>query len=192
MYYLLAQTEPPAVEPTERQVKAAEIAVEGFLKGIEGAAAQQPTNYLVVVTVVATLLAAIAVVLLFLRHLKTLDEKADAREIERQKHLESMAASYATESRQAQRECHTHSREMMDKRNADSETLKDVAHDLKDSMGSLNGAVTVLASTAADFRAIAHDTRGVLQAAQLTIASRPQLHDVTVHPPNLPKLEGES
>jgi hypothetical protein len=186
MYYLLAQTEPPAVEPTERQVKAAEIAVEGFLKGIEGAAQREPTNYLVIVAIVATLVAAVAIVVLFLRYLKTLDEKADSREAERQKHLESMADKYATESKQSQRECHSHSREMMQQRNADTTAFKDIAHHIDSAVTGLNGAVTKLAHTADDFKAIAHDTRGVLQAAQLGIAAqRTQRHDVTVHPPGI-------
>lgn len=190
MFYLLAQAEPSPVEPTERQVKAAEIAVEGFLKGIEGAAAQQPTNYLVVVTVVATLCAAIAVVVLFLKHLKTLDEKADAREVERQRHLEAMADKYATESKVSQRECHNHSREMMQQRNADTTAFKDIAHHIDSAVTGLNGAVTKLAHTADDFKAIAHDTRGVLQAAQLGLAiQRPQQHEVVVHPPNMPITE---
>lgn len=192
MYYLLAQTEPAPVEPTERQVKAAEIAVEGFLKGIEGAAQREPTNYLVIVAIVATLVAAVAIVVLFLRYLKTLDEKADAREAERQKHLEAMADKYATESKISQRECHSHSREMMQQRNSDTTAFKEIAHHIDSAVTGLNGAVTKLAHTADDFRAISHDTRAILQQKRIEdevrATQRPQTIDVNLNPP--PKIEG--
>jgi hypothetical protein len=191
MFYLLAQTEPSPVEPTERQVKAAEIAVEGFLKGIEGAAAKEPTNYLVIVAIVATLVAAVAIVILFLRYLKTMDENADRREAERQKHLESMADKYASEAKQSQRECHAHSREMIEKRNADSSTFKGIAHHIENAVVGLTGTVKELAGTSHDFKAVAHDMRGILQQKQIEdeVRSR-QTIDVNLNPP--PKIEGQA
>lgn len=127
----------PPVEPSEKQIRAAEVAIEGLLKGIEGAAQQQPTNYLVVVAICATLFASCAIVVCFLRYLRSLDEKQDERDEKQRQHMEKMAAKFADDGRASQRECHLHSVEMMDKRTADSECLKEVSHDLKEAVGDL-------------------------------------------------------
>lgn len=127
----------PPVEPTERQIKAAEIVAEKFLSGIEGAAGQQPTNYLVVVAICATLLAACAIVVLFLRYLRTQDEKQDHRDEKQREHMEKMAARFASDGRESQIECHRHSNEMMSKRAEDSECLREVSRDLKEAVGDL-------------------------------------------------------
>lgn len=120
----------PPVEPTEKQIKAAEVAIEGLLKGIEGAAQQQPTNYLVVVAICATLVASCAIVVFFLRYLKDLDAKQDARESERQRHIEKIADSAAANSAASQRECHTHSLQMMQGRNEQTANIRDIAVEL--------------------------------------------------------------
>ncbi len=127
----------PPVEPSERQIKAAEVAIEGLLKGIEGAATQQPTNYLVVVAICATLVAACAIVVFFLRYLRAQDEKQEQRDEKQRQHIETMAARFAADGRESQRECHLHSKEMMSKRAEDSECLKEVSHDLKEAVGDL-------------------------------------------------------
>lgn len=120
----------PPVEPTERQIKAAEIVAEKLLSGIEGAANQQPTNYLVVVAICATLLASCAIVWFFLRYLKDLDAKQDLRETERQRHIEKIAESAAVNSAASQRECHTHSLQMMQGRNEQTANIRDIAVEL--------------------------------------------------------------
>jgi hypothetical protein len=196
MLWLLAQTTDPAVMPSEKQIQAVEIGLDRFLKGVPDAAKNESSLYLVIVVIAATLLTCVAIVLLFLRYLKNQDQKADAREIERQRHLESMADKYATEAKQSQRECHAHSREMITKRNEDSATFKDIAHHIENAVVGLTGTVKELAGTSENFKLVAHDMRGILQekkiSDELRAAQRPQLHEVTVHPPNQPKIENES
>lgn len=120
----------PPIEPSEKQIRAAEVAIEGLLKGIEGAAQQQPTNYLVVVAICATLVASCAIVVFFLRYLKDLDAKQDERETERQRHIEKIAESAAANAAAAQRECHTHSLQMMQGRNEQTANIRDIAVEL--------------------------------------------------------------
>lgn len=120
----------PPVEPSERQIKAAELVVEKLLSGVEGAANQQPTNYLVVVAICATLVAACAIVVFFLRYLRDLDAKQDARETERQRHIEKIVESAAANSAMSQRECHTHSLQMMQGRNEQTAAIRDIAVEL--------------------------------------------------------------
>ena len=127
----------PPVEPSERQIKAAELVVEKLLSGVEGAANQQPTNYLVVVAICATLVAACAIVVFFLRYLRSLDEKQDERDEKTRLHMEKMAAKFAEDGRVSQRECHLHSVDMMTKRAEDTECLREVSHDLKTAVGDL-------------------------------------------------------
>lgn len=127
----------PPVEPTERQIKAAEIVAEKFLSGIEGAASQQPTNYLVVVAICATLVAACSIVVYFLRYLRSHDSKQDERDEKQRQHMEHMAAKFADDGRASQIECHRHSKEMMSKRAEDTECLREVSHDLKEAVCDL-------------------------------------------------------
>lgn len=143
---------PPPVEPSERQIKAAEVAIEGLLKGIEGAAQQQPTNYLVVVAICATLVASCAIVVFFLRYLKDLDAKQDARESERQRHIEKIAESAAASASVAQRECHTHSLQMMQGRNEQTANIRDIAVELShacEGVKQTSASVGEIAKTAA-------------------------------------------
>lgn len=141
----------PPVEPSEKQIKAAELAVEGLLKGIEGAAAQQPTNYLVVVAICATLVASCAIVVFFLRYLKDLDAKQDVRESERQRHIEKIAENAAASAAVSQRECHTHSLQMMQGRNEQTANIRDIAVELAracEGVKQTSSAVGEIAKTA--------------------------------------------
>jgi uncharacterized protein YybS (DUF2232 family) len=120
----------PPLQPSGSEIKAAEVVAKELLRGIEGAANQQPTNYLVIVAVIATLVALCVVVGFFLRYLKDLDLKQDARESERQRHIEKIAESAAINSAASQKECHTHSLQMMQGRNEQTANIRDIAVEL--------------------------------------------------------------
>lgn len=142
----------PPVEPTERQIKAAEIVADRLLSGIESAAGQQPTNYLVVVAICATLLASCAIVVFFLRYLTALDEKQEARESERQRHIEKIAEAAAINSAASQKECHTHSLQMMQGRNEQTANIRDIAVELShacEGVKQTSATVGEIAKTAA-------------------------------------------
>jgi len=119
----------PPIE-TPENVEALQVVAKELLKGVEGAAAQQPTNYLVVVAICATLLASVAIVVFFLRYLTAMDAKQDARESERQRHIEKIAENAAASAAVSQRECHAHSLKMMTGRNEQTANIRDIAVEL--------------------------------------------------------------
>lgn len=142
----------PPAEPTPRQIAAAEVVAEKvadkFLSGIDTAASQNPREYLMVVLVVASLLAIMAVVLLFLRFLKNQEMKADEREGNRQDHMETMASSFTEQNRESQRSCHAHSVEMIRLRNEGDVILREHSRDLKDITSDLSKNVHDFKNTA--------------------------------------------
>lgn len=137
---------------TPDNVEALQAVSKELLKGIESAAAQQPTNYLVVVAICATLLCSCAIVVFFLRYLTAMDAKQDARESERQRHIEKIAENAAASAAVSQRECHSHSLKMMQGRNEQTANIRDIAVELAhacEGVKQTSSAVGEIAKTAA-------------------------------------------
>jgi hypothetical protein len=131
--------------------EAAKVISEGVSDGLKATSTTRPTEWLMAVF-------CFAVVAAFLYFLKQQDIKSDEREGKRQAHLEAMAAKFAADGRESQRECHAHSKEMMSKRAEDSECLKEVSHDLKEAVG--------------DLKDMTKDTKQFVQTALTKLESR--------------------
>lgn len=171
MTYLLAQVADAPVQPTERQVMAAEEAAtrtveklipsvtDKLLSGVENAAAAEPVQYLTLLGFVALL---VVVIIIARRTFTYLDEKERREDEARTKaaeearagreHTQAMADKFHSAQLAASSTCHEHSLAMMIQRNEGGAILKECVAELHGVTTDLKGAVKNIGDAAQDNR----------------------------------------
>jgi hypothetical protein len=165
MLHLLAQAiEAPEVPkpPTERQIAAAEAAVEKLLSGIDAAADAQPVQYLNVLVILAVLVVISLVAWKIFGYLREKDAAEAAARAERaaeeraqREHMQTLAAQFHAAQLTASSTCHDHSMRMLTERNEGSQILREC-------VGEVRGVVVEL-------KAGLHDVRNVVNENKLLI-----------------------
>jgi hypothetical protein len=162
MLYLLAQATKEDIE-------------EGVQAALESTALSRPSEWLMFAL-------CLGLVWLFLRALSKRDDKLDQALSKQGEHftgsISQIMKDTAANERIARDSCHA----SMEKVAA---THKESSDSIRTAIGGLQVVVSKLEHTADDFKLIAHDTRGMLQGAQIAKAmqeAKPVQHDIRVHP----------
>lgn len=188
MTHLLAQVEPP-VQPTERQLMAAEEAAtrvaEKLLSGIDSAAESQPVQYLNVIVIVAVLIVIVVIAWKVFAYLREKEAREDMARAERaaeeraqREHQQMLADKFHAAQLNASSTCHEHSLKMLTERNEGSALLRESTADLKVVTGDLKAAVH-------DVRNVANENKLLIESVLLEKHGKPTTVNVQNNP--LPK-----
>jgi uncharacterized protein YejL (UPF0352 family) len=174
---LLAQETDPALQKIGEQI--AEGVSEGLKEGLKTTSENAPTNWILMITVVALAALGTWALFRFLTTLKEVNRAQDDRDKDHRQHVRDLAEEYYQRDRDTREEWKSHSKDIVAMGKESSSMIASAASDLKATSKENKDIVH-------DVRNILHEHKGALDLALMQLGKPTINQMINPAPPNTP------